>query len=458
MTLQEKLAAALANARKAIADGNVDDAAKFKKEAEDISGLMKSASELDALESSNKSAPMRPGMPTNKVEDKIEEDNSGSMKAVYTMRFGDDTVAKTAVLRDLIGPNYQQTLWDQSASFAKYLRNGENHLDREEAKLLKTQVFAFEDISAMIKNGFSVSSIKSTMVEAQGSLGGYAVPATMQSEILRRLPGLTVVRSSGATVVNLTNGNSTEVMEITGGDDRYTGAIRGAWGSETQSPAEKNMTLGIKSLNADVYTYKVPMSTSLVEDASNLVSLLQDEATTTFAMDEDDAFLVGDGVGKPLGIMPAYANALGLTEVVTGHATLMTADGLKALKRGIAAQYRKTGIWVANSDTYLAIEKLVDANGQYLMVDNMNDLTDQDTLLKRKAYESEAMTDIAANAFPLLFGNMAGYWIVERSGMTVMRMQDSYTGINKVEYHFRRRIGGRVTKKWMFAVQKVSAS
>jgi len=206
-------------------------------------------------------------------------------------------------------------------------------------------------------------------------------------------------------------------------------------------------------LDADIYTFKVPMSTMLVEDAGNIVTIIQEKVLSTFAIDEDDAFLVGDGVKKPLGILPGGTNALGLTEVNSGAASAITADGVKALKRGIASQYRAGAVFVANSDTYGAIELLKDANGQYLF----SDMTETDRLLNRRIYESEALPDVAANAYPLLFGNMRGYYIVERMGMTVMRFQDSGTTINRVEFHFRRRIGGRVVEPWQFAVQKIAA-
>jgi HK97 family phage major capsid protein len=267
------------------------------------------------------------------------------------------------------------------------------------------------------------------------------------------MPGFTAVRGGGAMIVNLTTGNATEFIEITGGDARYTSGLRGAWGAETQSPTEKNLTLGLKQVNADVYTYKVPMSQSLVEDASNLVNILQDEAVMTFAMDEDEAFLIGDGVGKPLGLLPGGLNSLSITEVNSGAAAALTANGIKSLKRGIASQYRSQGRWVGNSDTFGEIERLVDGQGQYLFPD----LSDDDMLLNRPLSESEAMADVAASAYPLLFGWMRGYGIVERSGMTIARFQDSNTGVNKVEFHFRRRIGGRPIKLYLFAVQKVAA-
>lgn len=461
MTLQEQLALALANAKSAYEAGNIEEGDRHKGDAEKFSKAIKSLAALDGIEQDTAKS-MRPTLPNSAAPQPAAQSaqatSDAATKAIYTLRFGDDNSAKSAVLTDIVGSNYQQRLWDQTATFTKWLRGGEQALDRDEQKALKAQIFAYEDIAAMIQNGFSVSAIKSTMVEAQGTLGGFAVPSTMQSEILRRLPGMTAVRGGGATIINLTTGNSTEFVEVTGGNDRYTSGLRGAWGSETQSPAEKNLTLGTKMINADVYTYKVPMSQSLVEDAANLVALLQEEAATTMAMDEDDAFLIGDGVGKPMGILPGSANSLSLTEVVSGSSAALTADGIKALKRGIAAQYRRTGVWIGNSDTFGDIELLVDGNGNYLLVDNNRDLTDQDILLSRRAMESEAMPDVAANAYPLIFGNMAGYYIVERSGMSIARYQDSNTGINKVEYHFRRRVGGRVVKPWMFAVQKVAAS
>lgn len=450
MTLKEQLAFTLAKAKEAYEAGNIDEGNKLKAEAESIKAALHGLVALDGIQESASKA-MRPTLPNGVQQERPQE--SATVKAVYTMRFGEDSTVKQAVLTDLIGNDYRQRVWDQNVAFSKYLRGGESALDREEYKLLKMQIFAFEDITQMIKNGYDVNAIKATMVEAQGTLGGFAVPSTMQSEIISRLPGLTAVRGGGATVVNLTTGNSTEFVELTGGNDRYPTALRGAWGTETQNPAEKNLTLGLKSINADVYTYKVPMSQSLVEDAANLVNILQEEATVTMAMDEDDAFLIGNGVGKPMGILPGSANALSLSVVNSGNASALTADGIKSLKRGIAAQYRRTASFIANSDTFLSIEKLKDGQGQYLFAD----LTDQDQLLNRRTYESEVMPDIAADAFSIIFGNMMGYYIVERSGMTIARFQDSNTGINKVEYHFRRRVGGRVVKPWMFCVQKVAA-
>lgn len=376
---------------------------------------------------------------------------------MYNVRYAgkDDDEVKHMVMNEVAGGNYKAFVMAQNAAFGKYIRFGTDMMETKEVKLLKQQVFAPAYVMKAIRDGMSMVELKDTMVEAQGSLGGYAVPPNMQENIARRLPGLTAVRGGGARVITLIRGNSIEVPVYSGGTDRYTGNIRGQWGTETQAPGEQNATLGMETVIANIYTYKIPMSQSLVEDAANLVDLVEDDITTTLAIDEDEVFLIGDGVGKPLGWLPGTANTLSLTVVNSGGASALTTAGIKALKRGVASQYRAMASFVANSDTYGDIEALtVSGTGSDFA---FGDLSEEGTLLRRPALESEAMPDVAANAFAILFAAMSGYYIVDRAGLTVMRMQDSGTGINKVELHVRKRVGGRPVELWKAAVQKVAA-
>jgi HK97 family phage major capsid protein len=66
------------------------------------------------------------------------------------------------------------------------------------------------------------------------------------------------------------------------------------------------------------------------------------------------------------------------------------------------------------------------------------------------------MPDIADGSFPMVFGDLAGYQIVDRIGMTVERYLDSATARqNMVMYVMRRRLGGQVVEPWRFAVMEI---
>lgn len=425
----------------------------------ELKGLGYSVS-LPGLKAERKAAITRPVFENAPEKDAEVENKANAQKALeahYVMRFGEEDAAKKAILGDVIGADYRQRIYEQNEAFGRYLRDGDRALSMGDVKALKSQVFPLEMIQKFVKEGMSISDIKATQVEAQGELGGYAVPPNVQANIATRLPGMTAVRGGGANVITLARGNSIEIPQYRSTDatNRYVGELRGQWGTETQAPSEQNFKLDMVLVPAHVYTYKVPMSQSLVEDAANLISLVERDIADTLGIDEDECFLVGDGIGKPYGILPGGANVHSLTEVVSASGTALTAPKIKALKRGVPTQYRKNAVWVGNSDTFSAIEQLTYATtGEFVF----EDLSETDQLLKRRTFESEAMPDVGAGTYPLLFGDMFGYDIVERLGMTIARFQDSNTGINKVEYHVRRRIGGRIEKTWMFAVQKVAAS
>jgi HK97 family phage major capsid protein len=377
------------------------------------------------------------------------QDEAAVKAALNDVRFGPMDDPTSLVMREVYGTDYRQLMYEQSQAFMKYLRTGVG------APVLRQQIWAPEAVKSMLRDGVSVAEIKATMVEGADELGGYAVPPQVAAEILQRLPGLTAVRAAGARVFQ-TASNMVEWLKLTGGNTRYPTAMRGLWGTEVQSPTEDDWTFGLEQIPVHTYTYKVSMSQSAIEDAQNLVEIFNDLVVVTLAVDEDDACIHGDGAGKPRGLLPSDANSHSISEVISGNTSTLDVATVKGLRRGIATQYRMGGraCWLANSSTADTIEQFQDGEGRFYF----DDLSIGQPFLRYRWFESEAMPDVAATAYPLLFGDFSGYMIVERLGLSVVRFQDSATGINKVEFHVRRRIGGNVIEVWKFAVQKVSAT
>jgi HK97 family phage major capsid protein len=395
--------------------------------------------------------------PDNSKPAKGEDDDPAkkSIDAAYMMRYSgqdQEREARDAILAGVVGRDYKSILQAQMYAFNKYLRGGEANLDANDRKALRMQIFAAKSIMGMAL-GYDAPAIKATQIEAQGELVGFAVPSIAQEQILTRKPGRTAVRGNGAQIITLARGNSTEIPVYRGNSKYYQGLLRGEWGNETKNPSEKNYKLDNVQAMLHVYTYKVKMSQSTVEDTVNLVEIVTSDIASTREIDQDFTFVTGDGVGKPLGLLPNGANYHGFSEVKSGSNTTILSSGVKAMKRGLPSQYRENGVFVANSDTYGVIEQLTSTDGKFIY----EDLTEKETLLNKKTFECGAMPDVAGAAFPMLFCDMSGYTILEKLGMTIQRFQDSGTGPNLVEFHIRDRVGGLPNREYLFAVMKISA-
>lgn len=400
--------------------------------------------------------------PANAMPTEPEKEAEFEAKAAYVMRYGNDEDAMVkSVLTDLHGKGYAQTRYNQDVAFKSYLRAGDKALDYNQVRLLKSPVATPMEVKALIRQGVDVPQMKATMVEGIGNLGGYVVPGDFSANVIQRLPGMTVMRGLANEIT--TSRDQVTLPVDKGGGDQYTANVRETWVAETptSTAADTNLTFSMKDVPVHTALGGVPISKNLIEDAAfDIVAHLTNKFAEAAAINEDNAFLVGDGVGKPSGLLPGSTNANSITEVVSGHATLIDDfDELIQMTFGIASQYLDGAVWLGNRATFKAIAQLVDSDGAYhwreTRGDNVSGL--KRVLLGFPVVMQEAMPTIAANAYPLIFGNLGAYTIINRLGMTVERYDDSTTAsTNSVKYVMRRRLGGQLVEPYRLAVMKIS--
>lgn len=400
-----------------------------------------------------------------KTETATTDSTTSSQKAAYQSRFHTAEEVIKSVLEDLHGPSYQQKYWEQRKAFKTYLRRGDKEMYQSDKDLLRDVVMNPAMIKAALDEGWDdIGVLKATMVEASGTLGGYVVPVDFQMKIIERMAGMTIMR--GRATQNTTSRDRVEIPEITGGGTQYTTGVRGKWVDETPTAgtAETNFTFGMRGVPIYTYMAETPLSRNMVEDSAfDIEKYLIKKFAESTAIDEDNSFLTGDGIGKPLGLLPSGANSLGLTRKASGGASTVTWDGLISMTYGLDAQYRQTGsVWMGNKSTYEAIAKLKDSNFGYLWQPFQYEGGEggrKSKLLGYDTLEQESLPSIGAGTFPLIFGNPGGYHIYDRVGMTVERFLDSATARqNLVYYVLRRRLGGMPIEKWQFVVLEVASS
>lgn len=393
-----------------------------------------------------------------------------AVKAAYVMQFGKDLDSDIKqIYKELYGSdNYPMLRAMKMADVGNYLRS-RNYVP----KLEKQVLLAPEQIMAAVLSGVPVStgtySIKATQVEAQDTLGGVLVPEEINQEWVQRAPGLTVVRAR-ARKFN-TSRDALSFIVRTGGNSKYIGAIRSKQTSESPSAGSynSNATFGKLSIPVHVNLIKVFVSKSLLEDSGVdvLKEALMPEFTEEAPITEDRQFLIGTGADEPQGILrDATTGGPYNADIVTqnsGAAAAITFDALVNMKFKLPGQYRRKGnpniAYAFTSSTAGLIAQLKDGSGRYLWTEmNGNNAVDNpDTLRGWPFSETEQLPEVAANTYPILFGDWNGYRIVDRIGMSVQRYDDSaLADTDSVAFFVRRRYGGQVAEGYRFVTMKVS--
>lgn len=390
-----------------------------------------------------------------------------AVKMWYIKRFGEVPSAAEQIARELYGGlsengSYEHALYAKHLAFDRYLRSGVGL----EAPIARMLVLTPSQIVNAAAAGLSVRALKANMVEGSDELGGFIVPEDFRDGLIERLPGMTVVRSRANVLT--TSRDVLTMARVTGGTSRYPGAVRVSWVDEepTATEAATNATFG--QLRVSIFTSMAhtQLSKNLLEDAMlDVGAYLSREMTAAFAIDEDEQFLVGSGAGKPQGIMNGATANVGphnsdITVVNSGAAAALTGDGVKKLPFAIAAQYRSgSAVFIMNKATLQAVSLLKDGQGRYLLGDErLQAVGVPSQILGYGVAESEAMPDVAANVHVITFGDLRGYMVADRVGMSIQRYDDSTTAKgNAVVFVARRRLGGQTTEGWRLAVQKTAA-
>ena len=108
-----------------------------------------------------------------------------------------------------------------------------------------------------------------------------------------------------------------------------------------------------------------------------------------------------------------------------------------------------------NRSTLSALRQLKDGQGRYLLADPLS-ATAPSTLLGRPVVEMLDMPNVAANAYPIVFGDMSGYRIADRVELATLRDPFTQAAVGQVRFHARKRVGADLTHADRFVKVKVS--
>jgi HK97 family phage major capsid protein len=280
-----------------------------------------------------------------------------------------------------------------------------------------------------------------TTVEADG---GYAVPEELDRSIIELLRDESPMRS----VCNQITVSTPDYKRLVN-----LGGAGSGWVGETAArPATGTPTLAqISAFMGEIYANPQATQTSLDDMFFDAEGWLSAEVAREFAEQEGLAFLTGDGVNKPKGLL-AYAmstdndaaRAFGtLQKVHSGVAGDFTADDLIKLVYTLRKGFRAGASWMMPNTTVFKIRTMKDAEGNYLWRPGL-EAGQPSLILGYGITENEDMPEVAADANAIAFGDFRrAYTIVDRIGTRVLR--DPYTNKPNVGFYTTKRVGGMLT-------------
>ena len=288
---------------------------------------------------------------------------------------------------------------------------------------------------------------KKALTVSNDSTGGFLAPPEYVRELIKTITEISPIRSIAR--IRQTAQRSIQVP-------KRTGQFAAAWVAESGTRSETTgYTVGLEEIPAHEYYALIDISEQDLEDTVfDLEAEMQAEFAERFALLEGTAFVSGDAVGKPEGFMTNSS----VSEVVSGNASALLADGLITLVHSIKADYARSGTFVFNRSTLAAIRKLKDTAGQYVFQAGMT-LTGgvTNTILGYPYVEATDMPDVGAGNFPIAFGDFRrAYMIVDRINLAVLRDPFTQATTGNVRYVARKRTGGQVILAEAIVKQKVS--
>ena len=262
--------------------------------------------------------------------------------------------------------------------------------------------------------------------------GGYLVPDTFEKTLVDTLNDTLQFRKLAHTFRSASGSHKIPVV---------TSHATASWVDEGDDIPETTATFGQKTIGAHKLTALIKISDELLNDSAfDLEAYFRDEFVSRMAETEEDAFINGDGVGKPYGILHATEGAdIGLT---TTSDTKITADEIINLFYSLRAPYRHKAVWLLNDSTIAALRLLKDNNNQYIWQPGLKE-GEPDKLLGRPVYTSPFMPTIAAGAKPIAFGDIKNYWIGDREGITFRRLSELYAAKGQTGFLAIKRLDGR---------------
>ena len=291
-------------------------------------------------------------------------------------------------------------------------------------------------LDAFRSNFKRVSNILQEGVDADG---GYLVPEEYDHRLIDTLSEENIMRRLATTIT-------------TSGEHKINIAATkpaASWIEEGGALTFGDATFSQILLDAHKLHVAIKVTEELLYDnAFNLEGYILDQFGKALANAEEDAFLNGDGTGKPLGLFAATGGG-----TVAGTLTAaIKSDDMLDLVYALKRPYRKKASFIMNDKTLASLRKLKDNNGAYIWQPSYQ-AGEPDRVLGYAVHTSAYAPEDA-----IAFGDYKYYNIGDRGTRSFAELRELFAGNGMIGYVAKERVDGKLILPEAVQILKLKAS
>jgi HK97 family phage major capsid protein len=338
--------------------------------------------------------------------------------------------------------------------------------------------------SAGLKRDYSMKGdAMKVLNEGADPSGGFWIPPDFRPELVKKMATMSTVRPSASVYTTGTDHITFPSVNYNGStsDDTYanlfTSGVRFSWRGEYQSSdisEATNPIAGQISIPVHLATAAIILQRDQLEDNSfDILGYINSLGAEAFALGEESAFTNGTGSGQPQGFIKhpsmaiaysTYSAVAGVTYwgnyVTTGTTTVAwggTTTGILGAEALLPPQYESGAKWYGNKSTFAAIRALNAGTAtlpQWSLGDAYPNFSNNysASLLGYSIQKNQFMDNAATSKYYLALGDMSGYYIVDRVGLSVEVNPYLLQLRDQVVVYMRKRTGGQLVHYWKFKV------
>lgn len=262
--------------------------------------------------------------------------------------------------------------------------------------------------------------------KATGAAGLFLVPTDFYNQVIRASRFIGAI-GDVATTITTGSGDAIQVPQ-----NLAHGSA--SWLAESGAYTPSDETFAQRTLSAYKAATKIIVSEELLQDSAfPLDSFLSTEFGERIGTLAEDAFINGDGSGKPQGIVGTNTPVTTYT-YPTGQVATSTYAAIATALFQVPVPYREgMGIWISDG-MFQRLILLADSQGRPIWTPSVVEGA-PDRLLGYPVYVNPSLAAPGANAKSMIVGNMRrGYMIRRVDGFSMQRQNELHSDSGQVGF------------------------